>query len=209
MPTYYNRIAGQSLQRLEALSDGIFAVAMTILVLDLHAPVAAAVHSERDLWHALVLLAPRLVTYLMSFMTLGIFWVGQQTQHNLLAKSDRSYAWINLAFLMAVTLVPFSTSLLAEFITYRLALLIYWLNILVLGLLIAAQLYRARHFGLLKEEMSHEFHVAILRRVVIAQTLYAFGAALCIFSTWWSIGFIVAVQLIYAIAPRFKPFTWM
>ncbi len=209
MPTFYNRIAGQSLHRLEALSDGVFAVAMTLLVLDLHAPVAAAIHSERDLWHALVALAPRLVTYLMSFMTLGIFWVGQQTQHDHLARSDRSYAWINLAFLMAVTLVPFSTALLAEFIAYRTALLVYWANILVLGLLIAGMLYRARHFGLLKHDLPPGFYVAVVRRVAIAQALYAFGAALCVFSTWWSIGFIVAVQLIYAIAPRFKPFVWM
>jgi len=209
MPTFYNRIAGQSLHRLEALSDGVFAVAMTLLVLDLHAPVTAAIHSERDLWHAIAALSPRLLTYLMSFVTLGIFWVGQQTQHDLLAKSDRSYAWINIAFLMAVTLVPFSTALLAEFITYRVALLVYWANLLVLGLLIGASLYRARHFGLLKEKMSRDIHVAIVRRVAIAQALYAFGAMLCVFSNWWSIGFIVTVQLIYAIAPRFKPFVWM
>ena len=209
MPTFYNRIAGQSLHRLESLSDGVFAFAMTLLMLDLRVPAAAAIHSESDLLHALVALAPRLLTYLMSFVTLGIFWVGQQTQHNLLAKSDRSYAWINIAFLMAVTLVPFSTALLSEFITYRLALLVYWANILLLGLLIGAQLYRARHFGLLKEEMPRDIRVALVRRVVVAQALYAFGAALCVFSTWWSIGFIVTVQLIYAVGPRFKPFVWM
>ena len=57
--------------------------------------------------------------------------------------------------------------------------------------------------------MSRDIHVAIVRRVVIAQALYAFGVMLCVFSNWWSIGFIVTVQLIYAIAPRFKPFVWM
>ncbi len=64
------------------MSDGIFAVAMTLLVLDLHVPVAQAVHSEHDLWRALAALAPRLVVYLLGFLTLGIFWVGQQTQLN-------------------------------------------------------------------------------------------------------------------------------
>jgi len=51
----------------------------------------------------------------MSFMTLGIFWVGQGTQLNLLARSNRNYSWLQLAFLLAVTLVPFSTGLLASF----------------------------------------------------------------------------------------------
>src|SRR2546427_7657132 len=133
MTTSYNRVAGHSVERLAALSDGIFAVAMTLMVLDLRVPAAEAVRSEHDLWRALGTLSPRLVMYLMSFLTLGIFWVGQQTQLNHLARSDRNLSWIHIAFLFAVTLTPFSTALLAEFIVRRTALLIYWGNILVPG----------------------------------------------------------------------------
>ena len=129
MTTTYNRIAGQSLERLAALSDGIFAVAMTLLVLDIHAPSMETIHSEQDLSHALSALLPRVVMYLMSFMTLGIFWTGQQTQFNALARSSRDLSWIHIVFLAAVSITPFSTSLLAEFITFRTALLIYWVNI--------------------------------------------------------------------------------
>lgn len=138
MKTSCNRIAGQSVERLAALSDGIFAVAMTLLVLDLHVPVAAAIHSEHDLWRALAALAPRLAMYLMSFLTLGIFWVGQQTQLNHLARSDRDLTWIHIAFLFAVTITPFSTMLLAEYPHYRAALLAYWFNILLLGVVLMA-----------------------------------------------------------------------
>lgn len=81
--TTYNVIAGQSVERLAALSDGIFPVAMTLLVLDLHAPVSGAVHGEPDLWRALIVLSPRLLMYMMSFLTLGDVWVSQQTQLNL------------------------------------------------------------------------------------------------------------------------------
>ena len=135
----YNRIAGQSIERLAALSDGIFAVAMTLLVLDLHAPAIAAIRGEADLLHALWGLAPRLIIYLMSFLTLGIFWVGQQTQLNHLSRTDRGLTWIHLAFLFAATLMPFSTGLMAEFIRYRAALLLYWANILLFGLLICSK----------------------------------------------------------------------
>src|SRR5579863_7987342 len=103
MPTSYNRIAGQSVERLAALSDGIFAVAMTLLVLDLRVPLANTVHSELGLWRALVAFGPRFLMYLMSFLTLGIFWVGQQTQLNHLARSDRNLTWIHIAFLFAVS----------------------------------------------------------------------------------------------------------
>src|SRR4249919_1208038 len=74
MPTSYSDIAGQSVERLAALSDGVFAIAMTLLVLDLRVPANASVHGDADLFrHVFVTLAPRVVPYLLSFMTLGIF----------------------------------------------------------------------------------------------------------------------------------------
>src|SRR5271155_6230939 len=133
MKSSYNAIAGQSVERLAALSDSIFGVAMTLLLLELHVPVKELIHSEADLRHALTALAPQLLVYLMSFMTLGIFWVGQQTQLNHIERTDRHLTWIHIGFLFAVTLTPFLTKLLAEFYTFRLALVAYWLNILCLG----------------------------------------------------------------------------
>ena len=133
MATTYDHIAGQSVERLAALSDGIFGVAMTLLLLDLHTPAKEIIHSESDLVGALWGLAPNLLVYLMSFLTLGIYWVGQQTQLNYLIRSDRHLTWIHLAFLFAVTIMPFSTRLLADYIEYRTALIAYWFNIFVLG----------------------------------------------------------------------------
>lgn len=98
MRTAYNVIAGHSVERLAALSDGVFAIAMTLLVLDLRVPLASDIHTEADLWRTLLSLAPRLVPYLLSFMTLGIFWLAQQTQLNQFARSNRTLAWIHVAF---------------------------------------------------------------------------------------------------------------
>ena len=63
MPTSYNQITGQSLERLAALSDGIFAVAMTLLVLDLHVPARELIHSQGELWHTLAGAAPQLISF--------------------------------------------------------------------------------------------------------------------------------------------------
>ena len=98
MPVSYNQVAGQSVERLAALSDGVFAVAMTLLVLDLRVPVMEAVHSEHDLWHGLVALSPRLLMHMMSFMTLGIFWIGQQTQLNHLTRSAAVFRGLTSSF---------------------------------------------------------------------------------------------------------------
>jgi len=204
MKTSYNLIAGRSVERLAALSDGIFAVAMTLLVLDLRVPVEQTVHGEHDLWGALGALGPRLLMYVLSFMTLGIFWVGQQTQLNHLERSDRGLSWIHIAFLFAVTLTPFSTNLLAEFIRYRLALLVYWCNILLLGATLFLSWMSATRRGLVKSDLPQDGAAAICRRILVAQSLYGFGALLCVFGTFWSIGFIVAMQLNYAVAPRVR-----
>jgi uncharacterized membrane protein len=150
----------------------------------------------------LVALAPRLLMFGMSFLTLGIFWIGQQTQLNHLERSDRSLTWIHLAFLAVVCLVPFSTSFLAEFIGYRSALLVFWLNILLLGGTLYFTWVCALDLGVVKSDLPEQVPKAIKGRILIAQSLYAFGALLCVFSTYWSIGFIVLVQLYYAIAPR-------
>lgn len=202
MRTSYNLIAGQSVERLAALSDGIFGVAMTLLVLDVRLPSREGIHSEHELWHGIVAGAPQLLMYLMSFITLGIFWVGQQTQLNHLKRAHRSLAWMHMVFLFAVTITPFSTKLLAEFITYRVALLVYWCNIVLLGGSLYLTWNCAVGLNLLKDDIGYDVTGAIKRRIAIAQTLYAFGAALCMISTYWSIAFIVAVQLYYAIGSR-------
>jgi len=190
-------------ERLSALSDGIFAVSMTLLVLDLRVPAAEAIHSERDLWQHLVVLSPRILIFLMSVMTNGIFWVGQQTQLNHVARADRNLAWIHIAFLCAVSLTPFTTSLLAEFIHYRIALLVYWINIVLLGSALYWSWSYATRARLLAEDTPAEIHSAVVRRIAVAQSLYAAGAALCFFNTYYSIAAIVLVQVNYAIAPRF------
>jgi uncharacterized membrane protein len=191
-------------ERLAALSDGIFGVAMTLLLLELHVPIREPGMSEGTLRHALALLAPQLLVYLMSFLTLGIFWVGQQTQLNYLERSERHLTWIHLAFLFLVTLMPFSTRLLTEFITYRTALIAYWANILLLGAMLYLSWGRATRAGLVKSDTPPKVVDAICRRIWTAQAFYAFGALLCGFHPYWSIGFIVFMQLYYAIAPRYE-----
>ncbi len=217
MRTYYNRIAGQSLERLAALSDGIFAVAMTLLVLDLRTPVADAgarfttpllwtsqgLGKEVALLGALGDLVPHFLPYVMSFLTLGIFWVGQQTQLNHFATSNRHLTWIHLAFLLAVTLMPFSTGLLSEFITYRIALVVYWLNLLLLGVVLFASWRYAQRAGLMKDEVTAEIRSATEHRIVYYQAFYAFATLLCVINTYVSIVFLVLMQLNSVIAPRF------
>jgi uncharacterized membrane protein len=205
MSTRYNTIAGRSLSRLAALSDGIFAVAMTLMVLELHTPVEDAIHSEHELLTAIGDLWPNLLTYVMSFLTLGIFWIGQQTELDNVERTDRNLTWIHLAFLGGIALMPFWTALLTEFITYRLALIFYWANLVLLGAALFGSWRYAQRAGLLVEEVAADPHVvsAIERRIMVAQALYAAAVALCVINTYVSIAILVLLQLDSVIAPRF------
>jgi len=199
----YNEVATErSLERIGALSDGMFAIAMTIIVLAIRVP-AIGEHSNKGVIDALVLLAPRFLTYVLSFLTLGIFWNAQHTQLNYVARADRHFAWLQLAYLAVVALLPFSTSLLAEFIDVTLAFGVYWINLLALGIMLYAVWAYADRAGLVTSGTTREISQALKRRIVNYQALYFLGFLLSLpFGTIPGIVFVVLVQLNSAIAPR-------
>jgi TMEM175 potassium channel family protein len=214
MPIGYHRFAGSSLARLAALSDGVFAVAMTLLVLDLKPPSvpkrvqhpvwsAGGGGSEHVLLHDLAHhVVPRLLPYAMSFLTLGIFWVGQQTQLSSFTRSTRALTWIHLTFLAAVTLMPFSTGLLAQDTTYRLSMLVYWLNLFALGAVLFIGLEYADRAGLMSDATTEDMRAAMRHRIVVYQCLYAIAALTCLINTYLAIGLLIALQLNSVMAPR-------
>ena len=203
MPFSYNQIDGEHTGRLANLSDSIFGVAMTLLILEVHLP-EGYIATERELWHALVDLGPRFLVYFMSFLTLGIFWNAQQVQLTRFSRGDHYLTWIHIAFLATVSVTPFSTALEGNFIHLRIALALFWVNLLLLGGTLYASWRYAAANGLVREDVHSDEQHAIERRLVLAQGLYGAGFALCVFSTLWSIAAIVFVQLFFALGPTLR-----
>ena len=197
-------LSGTNPDRLSGISDGIFSVGMTLLVLGLAVgQVGKSISTDAQLWDALRALAPNVLVYTMSFMTLGIFWLGQGTQLAHLARSNRNFAWIHLVFLFAVTMVPFSTMLLAHYYWLRVALVEYWLNIVLLGAMLLAGLEYGLRANLFREEHRRDITHLMRGRILIAQALYGAATLLSVkFPTWMSIALIVLIQLNYVLAPR-------
>lgn len=202
MTTNYNALAGHELGRVSALSDGIFAVAMTLLVLEIRAPEPAEVHGEAELATALVALAPRAAAWLMSLTTLGIFWLGQQTQLARLTDMNRNLAWLHFLFLAVITALPFSTRLLASFFDYRVAFLVYYLNILLCGVTLYLAWSYAERAGLTDEKPPGAGAEAIKRRIRRAQTLYALAALAGLVYAPLGVALIILIQISYAAGLR-------
>jgi uncharacterized membrane protein len=203
----YNQIAGQRMQRIEALSDGVFAIAMTLLILDIKVPISEVIYTERDLMKAFLGLTPKLLSYLLSFITLGIYWAAQSTQFHFISKIDRNLNWIGLFFLLFVSLIPFTTAFLSEYITYRFAIFLYWLNIIMLGLILALHWNYANknNFISLSENENVQVTKAIKRRVVESSLLYTLGALLSFINPYLSLLVLISIQLNYALALISRP----
>ena len=103
--------------RIEAFSDGVFAIAITLLVLQLKVPPIASVHSVDDLWKSLFQLWPSYFAFILSFGILLVSWVNHHYLFNVLDKSSRPFLYANGFFLMTITFMPFPTALLAEYIS--------------------------------------------------------------------------------------------
>ena len=94
--------------RLEAFSDGVFAVAITLLVLEIHVP------AGENLWHDLKEEWPSFASFFVSFWVIGIIWVNHHGVFDHLKRADRGVLYLNLLLLMTVVFIPFSTALMAE-----------------------------------------------------------------------------------------------
>ena len=95
--------------RIQALADGIFAFAMTLLVIDMK----DILPHEEGFWLLMAHLGQKLLYYILSFLILGLFWTGHQAEFKYIERTDRLHLWLNIALLMCVATIPFSASLLA------------------------------------------------------------------------------------------------
>ena len=121
--------------RIETLVDGIFAISMTLLVLNLDVPQLVSPTTNLIIIDYLISLIPKFYVYALSFILLAVFWrINHQAFHRI-KRSNNIFSWINVMWLMFVALVPFSTSLMGEYGEFQAATLFFHLNMLCIGIL--------------------------------------------------------------------------
>ncbi|MGI8857432.1 MAG: TMEM175 family protein [Thermomicrobiales bacterium] len=102
--------------RLEAFSDGVFAIAVTLLVLELRAPLPGTLHEGESLLHALLHAWPAYLAFVTSFVTILIMWINHHNIFKLIARIDHTFLLLNGFLLITVTFIPFPTNVIAEYI---------------------------------------------------------------------------------------------
>jgi uncharacterized membrane protein len=117
--------------RLEALADGVFAIVMTLLVLEISVPLVTGTSANTELTQKIVEMWPKFLAYGVSFLVLGVVWINHHLMFHHIRRADNKLVWINIIMLMFVALVPFSTSLLGEYGQMQTAVVVYGANILL------------------------------------------------------------------------------
>ena len=197
-----NLNSGLSKTRIEALTDGIFAIAMTLMVFDIK--VSPLAHMNRlNLQHELIQLWPRFLAYVISFIMLGVYWVGHHNQYHYIRRTDRPFLWINIFFLMGVSLIPFSTGLLGQFPEDRAALAVYGLNLIMVGgFLYAAWSYAARNYRLVESHMHPEVVRLAKYRIAVGPAASILAICVSFVSGRWSLVIFALIPLLYLIPGR-------
>jgi len=121
-----------SAERLRTLADGVFAIVMTLLVLELSVPAVKGLSSNSELLHKLAEMWPEFLIYGLSFMILGIFWSIHHGVYADVKRYDTTLVWLNILFLMFVSLIPFSTALVGKNGFITVTAVIYGINMLLL-----------------------------------------------------------------------------
>jgi len=122
-----------SKHRIEALTDGIFAVAMTLLVIELKLPDPASIHVPADVATAVAQLIPMFISWIISFFVLGIFWNSQHRLFHFVRVVNGTLAWLTIGYLAFVSLMPFSSALAGLYSTVLFSQVFYSANMILLA----------------------------------------------------------------------------
>jgi uncharacterized membrane protein len=190
-----------STNRLEAFSDGVFAIAITLLVLDIHVPEPGSGH----LGHELLAQWPSYAAYAISFITIGIIWINHHAAFSRLRAVDHSILIWNLLLLLAVGILPFTTSLMATYLKEGsgedLAAAIYGASFLLMGLIfvLANRQILFRRPRLLREPIDAATARNILTFAASGQIPYVLATVLAFVSPYITLGICAACAVYYAL----------
>ena len=197
-------VAGLTTGRITAFSDGVFSIAITLLVLNLQIP--KGITSPTDLQNRLQALWPNLMSYILSFVIIGIYWVAHHNMFHYIKRSDRMFLWINILLLMCVAFIPFPAGLLGQFSFVsqsslaKVAEIIYACNLILTNLTLSLLWwYATSHHRLVDQDIDPHFVNTVNRRNMTAPVVYAASIGLSFLNVYLSLIVFFLFPLYYII----------
>lgn len=195
---------GINVKRIETLVDGVFAIALTLLVLGITVP-SVTNPTEAVLYQSLVDLLPNFYGYFLSFCLLAVFWRINHSQFNRIKRADNTLLWITILWLVFVALVPFSAFFIGEYGNYQIPNIFFDLNLFAIGFLLFLNWYHAINRGLVDEsEIKRGKSVLIANLMLPVISLVAIGVTFLPFFKEYSYGWSSLVYLAIPFLKRFQ-----
>jgi uncharacterized membrane protein len=164
-----------SLERLVFFSDGVFAIAVTLLALEIRLPATEGTLTNMQLLHNLEVIWPKYLSYVVSFMVIGFFWMGHHRKFRLIERYDHSLLMLNLLLLMVIAFVPFPTSVLSAHWNQT-ATIFYALTMTLAGVLSAAiWWYASRHNRLVNPHLDPQQSRREMLRALVVPGVFMFS----------------------------------
>ena len=199
MPFHRRLKSGLTMSRIEAFSDDVFAVAATLLIFSLNPPAIAAVvvtngmlsQQVFDLW-------PKMLAYVISFLVIGIFWMGHHIMFHYIRRGNRTFAWLNVVLLTCVCFIPFAAALIGSYPRQEVSILVYGFTLTISGLMYwVLWAYASRHGRLIAEEMSPELVRLGSYVVLTAPAVYALATLVSLMNQPISLILFIIVPILY------------
>jgi uncharacterized membrane protein len=186
--------------RLEAFSDGVFAIAVTLLIIEVHVP--AREHAE-TLGHELLRIWPSYLGYLTSFLTIGVMWINHHYVFELIDRVDRTMLLLNTVLLMLIAFVPFPTAVLAQFIETggaRAAAALYGATLTLTAMTYFAWWrYASAGRRLIDKRVPDEVIDDITRAYAPGTLIYGAAALVAFVQPWGSAALYLGIAVFYAL----------
>jgi uncharacterized membrane protein len=193
--------------RIEAFSDGVFAIIITLLVLEIHVPQVQGKDISAALGHSLVLMTPKFLTYILSFAIVCIWWVAHHYLFHVLTKSDRGLLWLNSLFLLWLAFIPFPTALMGDFPGERIAVMGYGIVTTLAGISFTFMRYYAFYLAkLVDERIDRRFLKSATVKSVLNPVLHAIAVLLAFLDTRLSITLYIILPLMFFVPSKLERF---
>ncbi len=182
-------VAGLTTGRITAFSDGVFSIAITLLVLNLRVPTVLPSESPGNVLDQLRTQWPNLLSYILSFVIIGIYWIAHHNMFHYIKRSNRAFLWINILLLMCVAFIPFPAGLLGQFsfieqpLLARVAEIIYASNLILTNLMLSLLWwYATSNHRLVDQDIDPHFVRTVNRRNMTAPLVYLVSIGLSFLS---------------------------
>src|SRR6202012_3858722 len=184
--------------RLENFSDGVFAIAVTLLILNVRIPMALNKFTNKELNNILWRLLPRLLNFGFSFLVIGMFWVAHHRIFSFVRVLNNTLLWLNIIYLLFVAIIPITSSLISENPFLPTSVLFYTINLFVIAVMHLILLeYILNHRTLKHEALTTDIYKSALRTAIVGPICYVLAAASSFVSGYISLAFIIGAMLYY------------